>query len=185
MTPSADQSSFRLFMVSLVHQDRYYQIFLSQGIGMGIGAGILFVPAMAIQAHHWRRRRPLAIGVVTAGTDFSTLFSPQYTDIASKGASIGGIIFPIMLNQLLNGSVGFAWGVRASAFLVLGILLAANLLMADNPAITAITRERKQDVKALFVDVPYMLYIAACAFHLRLVSSCPNYYCVFSGRYPS
>lgn len=151
-------------MVSLVHQDRYYQIFLSQGIGMGIGAGILFVPAMAIQAHHWRRRRPLAIGVVTAGTGFSTSFSQaQYTDIASKGASIGGIVFPIMLNQLLNGSVGFAWGVRASAFLVLGMLLAANLLMKDNPAITAITRERKQDVKALFFDIPYMLHIAACA----------------------
>ncbi|EIM82644.1 MFS general substrate transporter [Stereum hirsutum FP-91666 SS1] len=156
--------TFSLFMVSLVHQDRYYQIFLSQGIGMGIGAGILFVPAMAIQAHHWRRRRSLAIGVVTAGTGFSTSFSQaQYTDIASKGASIGGIVFPIMLNQLLNGSVGFAWGVRASAFLVLGMLLAANLLMKDNPAITAITRGRKQDVKALFVDIPYMLYIAACA----------------------
>lgn len=66
-----------------------------------------------------------------------------------------------MLNQLLEGSVGFPWGVRASAFLVLGMLLAANLLMTDNLAITAITRERKQDVKALFADIPYMVYIAA------------------------
>lgn len=93
MRLSVDQVFFRLFMVSLVHQDRYYQIFLSQGIGMGIGAGILFVPAMAIQAHHWRRRRPLAIGVVTAGRSLSTSFAFQDTDIASKAPQLGASFF--------------------------------------------------------------------------------------------
>lgn len=82
-------SLFRLFMVSLVHQDKYYQIFLSQGLGMGIGAGVLFVPAMAVQAHHWRRRRPLAIGVVTAGISLLALFLPRHTDLALKVLQLG------------------------------------------------------------------------------------------------
>ncbi|OBZ69391.1 Riboflavin transporter MCH5 [Grifola frondosa] len=34
-----------------------------------------------------------------------------------------------MLNKLINGSVGFAWGVRAAAFFTLGLLILANLLM--------------------------------------------------------
>ncbi|OBZ76524.1 hypothetical protein A0H81_03493 [Grifola frondosa] len=31
-----------------------------------------------------------------------------------------------MLNKLINGRVGFAWGVRAAAFLTLGLLIIAN-----------------------------------------------------------
>ena len=67
-----------LFMVSLAHHDKYYQIYLSQGLGMGIGAGLLYVPAMAVQAHHWKSRRALAMGIVVTGnfTGWCTI-SPQ------------------------------------------------------------------------------------------------------------
>ena len=54
-------------MLSLAHVDRYYQIILSQGVGSGIGAGLIYVPSMAIQAHHWRSRRALAMGIVITG----------------------------------------------------------------------------------------------------------------------
>jgi len=43
---------------------------------------------------------------------------------------MGGLIFPIMLNKLFNSSLGFAWSVRASAFIVMGLLLTANLCMS-------------------------------------------------------
>lgn len=55
-------------MVSLADPDKYYQVYLSQGLGMGIGAGLLYLPAVAIQAHHWRARRALAMGIVVTGT---------------------------------------------------------------------------------------------------------------------
>ncbi|RDB20144.1 Riboflavin transporter MCH5 [Hypsizygus marmoreus] len=129
---------FSVFMVSLAHHDQYYQIFLAQGPGMGIGAGFLYVPAMAIQAHHWQNRRALAMGIVISGS------------------SIGGIIFPIMLNQLFKGSVGFEWGVRASGFLCLGLLLLANILMTTNPAVAGQAKQ-KPDILGLLTDVPYML----------------------------
>ena len=54
-------------MLSLAHPDKYYQIFLSQGLGMGIGSGLLYVPAMSIQAQHWTKRRPMAMGIVITG----------------------------------------------------------------------------------------------------------------------
>jgi hypothetical protein len=49
----------------------YYQLFLYQGLGTGIGAGCLYVPALAIQAHHWRERRVLVMGIVVTGASES------------------------------------------------------------------------------------------------------------------
>jgi hypothetical protein len=56
-----------LLAVSFTKEDQYYQLFLSQGLGMGIGGGLLYVPAMGVQAYHWRKRRPMAVGVVLTG----------------------------------------------------------------------------------------------------------------------
>ncbi|KAF9069387.1 major facilitator superfamily domain-containing protein [Rhodocollybia butyracea] len=124
---------FSLFMLSIAHTDKYYQIFLSQGVGMGIGAGLIYLPAVAVQSRHWQAHR----------------------------SSLGSILFPIMLNQLFkNPSVGFEWGVRASAFLVLGLLIIGNLLMSDNQP--DLTNRPKPDMKHLMTDVPYWLSILAC-----------------------
>lgn len=128
---------FSLFMVSLAHTDTYYQVYLSQGVGLGVGAGLLYVPAVAVQAHHWKRRRAFAMGVVVTGS------------------SLGGIIFPIMLNRLFQSSVGFEWGARASAFVVLGLLIMANLLMSDNPAVKG--GGEKPVLKNILTDIPFML----------------------------
>lgn len=43
----------------------------------------------------------------------------------TSGSSVGGIVFPIMIERLIR-SVGFGWTLRAAAF-VLGLLLVANL----------------------------------------------------------
>jgi hypothetical protein len=65
---------YSLFMLSLVNIEHYYQIFLSQGLGMGIGAGMIYTPAMAVQAHHWKARRSLAMGFVITGTSLICIF---------------------------------------------------------------------------------------------------------------
>jgi hypothetical protein len=46
-----------------------------------------------------------------------------------SGVSLGAIFHSIMLNNLINGKLGFANGVRASAGLVSGLLFIACLLM--------------------------------------------------------
>ena len=72
---------------------------------------------------------------------------------------MGGIIFPIMLNQLLHGPSGFAWGVRASAFLTLGLLTMANCLMS-----TRLPNARRarpgMNIMEKLTDIPYLVAIA-------------------------
>ncbi|EIW53756.1 MFS general substrate transporter [Trametes versicolor FP-101664 SS1] len=103
---------FSIFMLSLVQPDQYYQVFLAQGLGIGLGVGLLFLPSLSIVAHHFRRRRALATGLVVSG------------------ASCGGIVYPILLNHLFeNPKMGFANGVRVSGGLVSGLLFIANCLM--------------------------------------------------------
>ncbi|KAK1218845.1 hypothetical protein PQX77_018461 [Marasmius sp. AFHP31] len=134
--------AFSLFMLSLAQPGKYYQIFLSQGLGMGIGLGLIFVPSVGIMVHHFKKRKGLASGV------------------ALSGASVGSIIFPIMLNNLIP-SVGFAQAVRATAYIVLGTLIIGNCLMR-----TRLPPRRKRrnqtpppDIRSFLKDPPYMFAV--------------------------
>lgn len=44
----------------------------------------------------------------------------------ASGSSLGGVIFPIMVERLVV-RVGFGWAMRAAAFLILALLIYANL----------------------------------------------------------
>jgi MFS family permease len=92
---------FSLSMTSLA--TKYYQIFLAQGLGFGMGAGGVFTSAMVCVGQWFSRRRGLAIG------------------IASCGASVGGVVFPVFLESVIKAK-GFYAAVRWTA-LVVGVLL--------------------------------------------------------------
>jgi MFS transporter, MCT family, solute carrier family 16 (monocarboxylic acid transporters), member 10 len=86
------------YMLSLTHEGQFYQVFLAQGIGAGIALGFLFLPAIGIIAHHFRRCRSFAMGIVVSG------------------GSCGGLVFPVMLNKIIERS-GFAAATRAVSYL--------------------------------------------------------------------
>ena len=46
--------------------------------------------------------------------------------IMTSGSSLGGVIFPIMVERLMK-DVGFAWTMRISAFLILGLMVRVSL----------------------------------------------------------
>ena len=54
-----------LMMTSIATQ--YYQIFLALGICVGLGAGCLFVPSVAIVATYFTTKRAAATGLTAAG----------------------------------------------------------------------------------------------------------------------
>lgn len=101
----------RVFMLSLVKPHHYYQNFLSQGVGMGIGMGLMFLPSLTIVSHYFRAKRSLAMGVVIAGKGFDPSLSSSNSDLAA-GSSLGGCLYPILLNNLFHRTSGFAVGVR-------------------------------------------------------------------------
>lgn len=66
-----------------------------------------------------------------------------------------------MLNRLFTGSAGFEWGVRASAFLVLALLLLSNVLISAN-APSSEARPPKANLKVVMTDAPYLLANVSC-----------------------
>ena len=73
-----------------------------------------------------------------------------------------------MLNQLFQTTAGFEWGVRASAFVVLALLLASNLLMTSHPVVRS-PDAPKPDMKGIITDVPYLLANFSCVHSLLKV----------------
>ncbi|KAH7327816.1 major facilitator superfamily domain-containing protein [Stachybotrys elegans] len=96
-----------IFTMSVSHT--YWQFMLSQGLCMGLGNGFLFCPTLAILASYFLRKRAIAVG------------------IAACGSATGGIVYPIMVRQLLP-SIGFAWTVRAIGFIQFVTMVVANVI---------------------------------------------------------
>ena len=117
----------------------YYQALLAQGFCVGIGAGCLFVPSVAVLPTYFKRRLGLAVG------------------LGSSGSSIGGIIYPIVLYRLID-RIGFGWSVRVMGFIALGTLLLPFFIMKQ--------RVKPPKARALidwsaFTDIPYMTFVVA------------------------
>lgn len=90
--------------------NEYYQFLLSLGLCVGIGLGLLLSPLFAVIGHWFNAKRAFATGTATAG------------------ASLGGVVFPILLRHLY-GTVGFAWGVRVVGLMCLTAMVFAMLLI--------------------------------------------------------
>jgi MFS family permease len=54
-----------VMMLSLC--DKYWQVFLAQGVCMGLGAGLLYIPSLALVGIWFEKRRAIAFGIVMSG----------------------------------------------------------------------------------------------------------------------
>ncbi|KAF2501375.1 MFS general substrate transporter [Lophium mytilinum] len=97
---------FGLMMTSISHT--YYQILLAQGICSPLGLNCIFNASIGSVTTWFFKKRGAAFGIMAAGS------------------SLGGVIFPIMVNHLIE-EVGFGWSMRIVAFMILGMLIIANL----------------------------------------------------------
>ncbi|KAB8257999.1 major facilitator superfamily domain-containing protein [Aspergillus pseudonomiae] len=80
----------------------YWQIFLAQAVCMGLGNGLTFSPGLSITSSYFMKKRAFAVG------------------LAAAGAATGGLIYPVLINQLLyNHDIGFGWTIRAAGLLML------------------------------------------------------------------
>ncbi|MCJ1457028.1 hypothetical protein MMC28_007394 [Mycoblastus sanguinarius] len=91
-----------VFMTSL--STKYWQLFLAQGVCTGLGNGLIFCPALSLLSTYFSKKRSLAIA------------------IAASGSATGGIVFPVIVQQLLP-RIGFPWTVRVLGFVILALQL--------------------------------------------------------------
>lgn len=61
---------FGLFMLSLC--TKYYQVFLAQAVCIGLGAGLLYIPSLALIGLSFSSKRSLAQGITTSGIAVGT-----------------------------------------------------------------------------------------------------------------
>lgn len=88
----------------------YWHFLLSYGILGGLGTALIFTPAVSAIGHWFMVKRANATG------------------IAAAGGSVGGVIFPLMLERLFD-QLGWGWALRIQGFIFIFLLIVANLLI--------------------------------------------------------
>lgn len=128
-----------MFMLSLCHN--YWQVFLAQGVCVGIGFGLMFVPSLALVSTYFLKNRSTALGIMVTGS------------------AIGGLVFPAIAETCLP-SLGFAWTVRIMAFVQLACLVLCGTFL--KPRLPP--RKAGPVVEwSAFRELPYTLYLM-CGF---------------------
>ncbi|KAI8964632.1 MFS general substrate transporter [Daldinia sp. FL1419] len=124
-----------LFMTSLC--TTYWQVLLAQGVAVGIGCGLLFLPSAAILSQYFARRRALALG------------------LQSAGSPVGGIVFSILFSRL-QPRIGFGWATRVVAFILLGLLVVPLVFM--RPRVAPSRHKRAFFDRNAVRDVPFISF---------------------------
>jgi MCP family monocarboxylic acid transporter-like MFS transporter 10 len=87
--------------LSFVRSGSLWQIFLVQGVLLGLANACGSQPALVVVGHHFVRRRALVMGVVAAA------------------GSVGGVCFPALLAKLADErQIGYAWSLRVVAAII-------------------------------------------------------------------
>lgn len=97
---------FGLMMTSL--SSEYYQFFLAQSICSSAGASAVFYASLNSTSTWFLHKRATALGII------------------ASGSSLGGVVLPIMITKLIP-KIRFGWTMRTVAFIILGLLVIANI----------------------------------------------------------
>lgn len=108
MRPAALVFIFSIMMTSLCKE--YWQFMLAQGVLSGVSAGVVACCTMVPIGQWFDKKRGAAMG------------------LAISGSSIGAVILPIVLSNLLTATdIGFGWTVRIVGFVMMPFLAFASV----------------------------------------------------------
>jgi MFS family permease len=88
----------------------YWQVLLAHGVCIGLGGGLIFIPAISLVGTYFTKRRSLALAICAVGNSF------------------GGLIFSAILQSLLP-KLGYGWAMRVCGFVIIGSMIPANFLL--------------------------------------------------------
>ncbi|KAF2643312.1 MFS general substrate transporter [Massarina eburnea CBS 473.64] len=136
---------FGIMMVSL--SKTYWQVLLSQGVCMGLGAGLLYIPSLALVGIWFERKRAMAMGFVMSGI------------------AVGGVVYIIMFDQLVP-TAGFPWAIRSMGFITLTTALLSFPALLSGSKVLAQPRKARRlfDPSALH-DRLFLIFTASTFFN--------------------
>lgn len=109
---------FCIMMISLCHS--FWQFLLAQGVLLGVSMALSTWPMVALVGQYFKRSRAAATGIVVAGS------------------SLGGIVWPIAIDRLLNNTgIGFPWTMRILGFAMIPFLAFACAAAKSPKAVPA------------------------------------------------
>ncbi|KAJ5693176.1 hypothetical protein N7462_002599 [Penicillium macrosclerotiorum] len=123
----------------------YWHFMLVIGVLGGVGASLIFTPAISAIGHFFYEKRGVATG------------------IAATGGSIGGIAFPLILEALFP-KIGWGWATRVIALIVLIAFGFANLLIRSRLPQKPFSKENVLPDFRIFRDARFALTTASVFF---------------------
>jgi len=124
---------------------QYWHFVLVFSILGGTGTSLVFTPSIAAVGHWFYRSR---------GT---------FTGIACVGGSLGGIIFPLVLQRLFDTpGIGWSWAQRILALISVPLAVCANVFIRSRlPPKRPITKANLLPDPMIFRDPTFTLVVAA------------------------
>ena len=130
-----------IFMLSLVHKDAYWQVMLTQGLTIGLGSGMLYIPVLAVVGQAFPEgsgnKRAVAMGVVTAGV------------------GVGGIAYTLAFSRLVishtfGSTVRDLGYIMIAGFAIIMPSLFFGSTQTSNTQLTASNTGQQRERRALF-----------------------------------
>lgn len=91
---------------------RIWQLYLTQGVMIGLGIGAIFIPSVQVLPQWFLKRRSLAGGIASAGSGF------------------GGLAFSLGTNAMIQ-QISLAWSLRITGLICLVANFVGVLLIKD------------------------------------------------------
>ncbi|KAK9350179.1 major facilitator superfamily domain-containing protein [Lipomyces doorenjongii] len=91
---------------------RIWQLYLTQGLLVGLGVGFVYIPSIAVLSQWFDKKRSLANGVSAAGS------------------GIGGAVFSWATEAMIN-QIGLHWALRVTGIIIFFAILTAALVIRD------------------------------------------------------
>ncbi|KAB8070000.1 putative MFS monocarboxylate transporter [Aspergillus leporis] len=132
-------------MIALGFCTQYWHFMLVIGVTGGVGASLIFTPAISAIGHYFNEKRGVATG------------------IAATGGSVGGVTFPLVLERLFP-MIGFAWATRVIALICLVLVIFACLLVKSRLPKKPASKENVLPDFRIFRDPKFALTTAGIFF---------------------
>ena len=140
----------------------YWQLFLSQGVCMGLAFGLTFPPIIAHVSTYFTTRKVFAMA------------------IAATGGATGGIIFPLIAQQLLP-RVGFGWTVRTMGLVMLVcsifVILMVKTRLPPRRSGPLIDWAAFKELPFVFYNIALFFIVWSLYFAFYYVSLARSFYC--------